>query len=134
MILLVSFVLIGTVTSLTFAKENGVEVESKQEVALQVQQEENNNRCQERIDIMKDNGLEDAAQAMEDRDYEAIDDFMNNMTQEDYDRMIESMEESGYDSMANMMRSIDREEMIQIHNDMGGAEACHSSHGHKRWI
>lgn len=29
--------------------------------------------------------------------------------------------------MANMMESIGREGMIEMHNSMGGAEACHGS-------
>ena len=50
---------------------------------------------------------------------------MNNMTDEDYQKMIDIMRKSGYDSMANMMGSIDRESMIEMHNAMGGSEACH---------
>ncbi len=77
------------------------------------------------IDIMKENGFSDAAQAMENRDFDSMDDFMNNMTEEDYDQMINIMGNNGYKGMANMMKSIGREEMIQMHNSMGGARYCH---------
>lgn len=77
------------------------------------------------IDIMKQNGFSDAAQAMEDRDFDSMDDFMNNMTEEDYNRMINIMRNNGYKDMANMMESIGREGMIQMHNSMREAGFCH---------
>jgi len=79
----------------------------------------------EMIKLMKEYGFKDMAKALEKRDYEAMDEFMNNITDEDYQKMIDIMRISGYDYMANMMGSINREDMIQMHNAMGGSESCH---------
>lgn len=78
------------------------------------------------IKLMKKNGFGDMAKAIEKNDYAAIDEFMNNITDEDYEKMIEIMKENGYEDMARMMESMDKDQMIQMHNAMGGAENCHS--------
>lgn len=81
------------------------------------------------LDIMEENGYKDIANEARNGNYKAIDDFMNNITEEDYQKMIDMMEENGYGDMAGMMESIGREEMIDMHNSMGGAESCHGANG-----
>lgn len=81
------------------------------------------------LDIMKKNGYKDLAKEVEKGNYKAMDDFMNNITEEDYQKMIDIMKESGNDNMARMMEGIGREEMIEMHKSMGGAESCHGSNG-----
>jgi len=73
---------------------------------------------QDMIDIMLENGFQDAAQYMLIGDYEKMNDFMNNLSEEDYQKMIDLMRDNGYDEMAQMMESVGREDMIEMHNSM----------------
>ncbi|WP_432666070.1 hypothetical protein R9X47_07115 [Wukongibacter baidiensis] len=134
---------VGTLTGLVYANtdnnaEKGLsklEVErnifSSKSQSVEVKQndkdKEKKDIYKDMIKIMKENGYEDMAKAMQNNDHEVIDGFMNNMTDEDYENMIKIMRESDYGYMADMMESIGREEMIQMHNDMGGAENCHGT-------
>ncbi|TDT63631.1 hypothetical protein [Fonticella tunisiensis] len=77
------------------------------------------------VKIMRENGFKDLAKAVEKNDYKAIDKFMNSLTDEDYQKMIDIMRQNGYEDMAKMMESISKDDMIKMHNAMGGAEACH---------
>ncbi len=72
------------------------------------------------IDIMRSNGLGDAASAMENKDFNAMNDFMKNLTDEQYNKMIDIMQNNGYGSMAKMMQSVSKDEMINMHNSMMG--------------
>ncbi len=76
--------------------------------------------------MMEQFGYDEFAQDIKDGDYSAMDDFMNNLSDEDYQKMIDLMKESGYGNMAAMMERIDKNDMISMHNAMGGAAGCHS--------
>lgn len=101
--------LVGLFTGFTFAKAKDVPKNSYKDM----------------IKIMREYGYKDLAKAAEKGDYKTIDEFMNNLTDEDYQNMIDIMKQSGYDGMARMMETVSKEDMIQMHNAMGGAEACH---------
>jgi hypothetical protein len=120
---------VGTLTGFAYAnsvKTFGNEL-SQSKVEQNIERKENKDIYKDMIKIMRKNGYKDLAKAMETNDYKTMDDFMKNMTDEDYKNMINIMKENGYGYMANMMESFSREEMIQMHNSMGGAENCHSS-------
>lgn len=72
------------------------------------------------IELMKDNGFNDEANAMANRDFDAMNKFMTNISDEDYEKMIDIMGENGYGYMANMMQDVSREDMIEIHQSMMG--------------
>lgn len=72
------------------------------------------------VDLMKDNGFEEAAEAMENRDFRSMSGFMNNMTDKQYEQMIDIMKSNGFESMARMMGSVSRQEMVDMHNSMMG--------------
>ena len=78
------------------------------------------------LKLMKKNGFEDVAKAVEKGDYKAMDEFMNNISDEDYQKMIDIMKNNGYEGMARMMESMGKDQMVQMHNAMGGAAGCHS--------
>ncbi|MBM7869148.1 hypothetical protein JOC70_000617 [Clostridium pascui] len=132
MLLTTAAVLALGVTSLAYAKEKDSQVvvnkPFKTEISKVVSQDRNeiNN---DMVDIMKKNGYENIANEVEKGNYKAMDDFMNNITEEDFQKMIDIIKKSGNENMANMMESIGREGMIEMHNSMGGAEACHGSNG-----
>lgn len=131
MLLTTAAVLALGVTSLTYAQEKQNEVVNrpfKTEISKVVNQDRNdiNN---DMLDIMKKSGYEDLVKEVEQGNYKAMDDFMNNVTEEDFQNMIDIMKKSGNENMAKMMESIGREGMIEMHNSMGGAEACHGSNG-----
>ncbi len=70
------------------------------------------------IDIMRENGFDDAAAYMREGNYEAMTDYMNNISLEDYDNMVDIMNKNGFGSMGRMMESVGREGMVQMHNSM----------------
>ena len=72
------------------------------------------------IKIMKDNGLNDEANAMANRDFAAMNKIMTNLSDADYKKMIDIMQKNGYGPMSNMMQSVSREDMINIHQGMMG--------------
>lgn len=80
------------------------------------------------LEAMRNNGFADIADDLENGNYKAMDDFMNNLTEEDYQKMIDLMRETN-PQMAEMMESIGREQMIEMHNAMGGAGGCHGNNG-----
>lgn len=108
-VLTAGLMIIGLFTGFTFAKEKSTPKYSYKEM----------------IKIMREYGYKDLAKAAEKGDYKTIDEFMNNLTDEDYQNMIDIMKQSGYEDMARMMESISREDMIKMHNAMGGSQACH---------
>ncbi|WP_300383844.1 hypothetical protein [Clostridium sp.] len=135
------------VTSLAYANgkddkvvNKSIEVEAST-ISNQVQDKKNSDirgagnnymmdiRNSDMIDIMYENGYEDLANEVRNGNYKAMDDFMNNITEEDYQKMIDIMRENGYGNMTRMMENIGREEMIEMHNSMGGAESCHGTNG-----
>lgn len=72
------------------------------------------------INLMRENGFGTAARAMENGDISTMDQFMSNLTDEQYNEMIDIMENSGYGNMSTMMQSVNRGEMVNIHNSMMG--------------
>ena len=78
------------------------------------------------IDLMTNNGFEDMVKAVENRDFNTMNNYMNNITEKDYDSMINIMKENGYEGMAEAMESVGRQNMIQMHNTMGGAQGMMS--------
>ncbi|MBH1939837.1 hypothetical protein I5677_02875 [Mobilitalea sibirica] len=75
-------------------------------------------------DMMEQYGYGELAKEIKDGNYSAMDDFMNNLSDEDYQKMIDLMREYGYGNMASMMERIDKEDMISMHNAMGGGAGC----------
>ena len=70
------------------------------------------------IEIMKENGFADEANAMANRDFDAMNKLMTNISDEDYKKMIDIMQNNGYGSMAKMMQSVSREDMTKFHQSM----------------
>ncbi|MFC0906379.1 hypothetical protein ACFHWD_17025 [Clostridium sp. MT-14] len=85
--------------------------------AVKSQSDDNYNNM---IKIMKDNGFNEAAKDMENRDYNAMNKFVNNLSDGDYKKMIDMMQKNGYGSMAGMMASINKDDMIEMHQNMMG--------------
>lgn len=100
---------------------------SREKVEYNLNRKDKKQAYQEMLRLMRKNGFKELSKAHITNDYDQIDDFMNSMTDEEYEKMIEIMEDSEYGYMADMMRRIDKEEMIDMHNSMGGAENCHGS-------
>lgn len=82
--------------------------------------EYNSEEFNKMIDVMEENGLQEAATAMKNHDYDSMNKFMNDLTDEQYNQMVDIMEESGFQGMLNMMNSMNREEMVNMHNSMMG--------------
>lgn len=78
------------------------------------------------IEAMRNSEFADIADNLENGNYKAMDDFMNSINEEDYQKMIDLMRETN-PQMADMMESIGREQMIEMHNAMGGASGCHGN-------
>ncbi|NOW83206.1 tRNA A37 N6-isopentenylltransferase MiaA [Clostridium beijerinckii] len=70
------------------------------------------------IELMKENGFNDEANAMENRDFDAMKNLMSNISDEDYNKMIDVMKNNGYGSMANMMQFVGKEKMAKLHQSM----------------
>lgn len=70
------------------------------------------------IELMKENGFTDEANAMENKDFDAMKKLMANLSDDDYNKMIDVMKNNGYRSMANMMQSVGKENMAKIHQSM----------------
>lgn len=79
---------------------------------------QSNDNYNKMIEIMKDNGFTDEANAMENRDFNTMKKLMANISDEDYKKMIDVMQNNGYGSMANMMQSVGRDNMTKIHQSM----------------
>lgn len=84
-------------------------------IGFGVQSSDNINKM---IEIMKENGFIDEANAMENRDFNTMKKLMTNISEEDYEKMIDIMQNNGYGSMANMMKSVGRENMSKLHQSM----------------
>lgn len=78
------------------------------------------------LEAMRNNGFTDIADDLQNGNFKAMDEFMNNLTEEDYQKMIDLMRETN-PQMAVMMKSIGREQMLEMHNAMGGAGGCHGN-------
>lgn len=124
---------VGTAT-IAYAKEKDEKTANKltKTSSYEYRNIGNNNMQDAMIKIMEENGYKDLADEARKGNYEAIDEFMKNMTDADFQKMIDIMKENGYGGMANMMENIGREGMIQMHNSMGGAAACHGNNGNFR--
>ena len=81
---------------------------------------QSNDRFNDMIKIMKDNGFNDKATPMENIDFDSMNNMMNKISDADYSRMIDIMRENGYGSMANMMESVNKEDMTGFHKSMMG--------------
>lgn len=81
---------------------------------------QSNDNFNKMIQLMKENGFADEANAMENRDFDAIKKLMTNISDEDYKKMVDIMQNNGYESMANMMQSVGRDNMIKFHQSMMG--------------
>ncbi|QAA32829.1 hypothetical protein [Clostridium manihotivorum] len=111
---------IGAVTAV-YAKENNTQNNFGFGRGMMYQNNINSNGTyNQMIDLMKNNGFEDAAKAMENRDFDSMNNFMNNITDEQYNQMTDIMKNNGYEGMAKMMGSVSRQEMVDIHNSMMG--------------
>lgn len=111
---------IGAVTAV-YAKENNTPNNFGFGRGMMYQNNINSNgNYNQMIDLMKNNGFEDAAKAMENRDFDSMNNFMNNITDEQYNQMTDIMKNNGYEGMAKMMGSVSRQEMVDIHNSMMG--------------
>lgn len=102
---------LGT-TTIAFAMENSN------------QRQVNKSSANTMYSMMEQYGYDELAQDIQDGDYAAMDDFMNNLSDEDYQKMIDLMREYGYGNMASMMERIDKDDMISMHNAMGGSAGC----------
>lgn len=76
---------------------------------------QSNDNFNKMIDIMKENGFTEEANAMENKDFNAMNKLMTNISDDDYKKMIDIMQNNGYGSMANMMKSTSREDMVKFH-------------------
>ncbi|UZQ48931.1 hypothetical protein [Clostridium kluyveri] len=111
---------IGAVTAV-YAKENNTQNNFGFGRGMMYQNNINSSGTyNQMIDLMKNNGFEDAAKAMENRDFDSMNNFMNNITDEQYNQMTDIMKNNGYEGMAKMMGSVNRQEMVDIHNSMMG--------------
>ncbi len=81
---------------------------------------QSNDNYNKMIEIMKENGFADEANAMVNRDFDAMNKLMTNISDDDYKKMIDIMQNNGYGSMANMMSSVSRKDMIKVHQSMMG--------------
>lgn len=82
-----------------------------------VQSRDNYNKM---IELMKENGFTDEANAMENKDFDAMKKIMKNISDEDYTKMIDVMQDNGFQSMANMMKSVGKDNMVKFHQSMMG--------------
>lgn len=78
------------------------------------------------LEAMRNNGYSDIKDDLENGDYKSMNNFINNITEEDYQKMINLMRETN-PGMAEMMEGIGREQMIKMHNAIGGAGGCHGN-------
>jgi hypothetical protein len=108
---------IGAVTAV-YAKEKATPNNFGFGRGMMYQDNINNDTYIKMTNLMRKNGLVDAAKAMENRDLNAMNNYMNNITDEQYNQMIDIMQNNGYESMAKMMGSVSRQEMVNIHNSM----------------
>jgi hypothetical protein len=127
---------IGLVTGGVFSLTPTVAIEtgnsiSQSQVDSNINNKDETIAYQNMIKVLRKNGYGDLSKAHLTNDYEYMDEFMSTMTDEDYDNMINIMEASGYGYMADMMNQIDRGQILEMHNAMGGAEACHGSDGER---
>ena len=105
-------VLVLGTTTVAYAKENSNQRQIKGSTANTM------------YSMMEQYGYDELSQDIKAGDYAAMDDFMNNLSDEDYQKMIDLMKEYGYGNMASMMEGIDKDDMISMHNAMGGAAGC----------
>jgi len=82
--------------------------------------EQSDDNINKMIELMKENGFNDEANAMENRDFNAMKNLMSNISDDDYNKMIDVMKNNGYGSMANMMQSVGKEKMAKLHQSMMG--------------
>lgn len=123
---------IGLMTSGVFSLTPSQEIStgnqiSQEKVDYNINRRDQTKAYQDMLQILRENGYKDLSKAHQTGDYEYIDEFMNTMTDEDYENMISIMEASDYGYMADMMRRVDRDQMLEMHNAMGGAASCHGT-------
>ncbi|GEQ22968.1 hypothetical protein CBU02nite_34740 [Clostridium butyricum] len=118
-LLLGSMLTLGVVT-VAYAQDTISSNVSNYRMSMMSQYSTKNDTYNNMINIMRNNGFEDAANAMGNKDFNAMNDFMNNLTDEQYNKMIDIMQNNGYGSMAKMMQSVSKDEMINMHKSMMG--------------
>jgi len=118
-----------SITSIAYANEKDLTIFNRpiNTQVLELSEQSNDNVRDDMFTIMQKYGYGELITGVENGNYEAMDDFMNNISEEDYQKMIDIMNDSGYGDMAAMMGSIGREQMIEMHNSMGGSRSCHGS-------
>lgn len=102
---------LGT-TTIAFAKENNN------------QRQVNRTTDNSMYSMMEQYEYGELAQDITEDNYTSMNDFMNKLSDEDYQKMKDFMREYGYGNRGSMMERIDKEDMITMHNAMGGAAAC----------
>jgi hypothetical protein len=118
-LLLGSMLTLGVVT-VAYAQDTISSNVSNYRMSMMSQYSTKNDTYNNMINIMRNNGFEDAEDAMGNKDFNAMNDFMNNLTDEQYNKMIDIMQNNGYGSMAKMMQSVSKDEMINMHKSMMG--------------
>ncbi|GKU24097.1 hypothetical protein [Clostridium folliculivorans] len=117
-IMITGILTIGAMT-VVYAKGNDNTTKYGTRGSMMYQNTTNRNETYNKmIDVMKNNGFEDAAKAMESKDYNAMSTFMNKLTDEEYNKMTDLMEQNGFKNMGQMMRSVDKNNMVNMHNFM----------------
>lgn len=123
LVLVISGVLVVGSISIAYAQgRNNISSDNSSRPMMSAQNtgSQSNDRFNNMIKIMQDNGFSDEAKAMQNRDYDAMNKFMNNLNDEDYKKMIDIMKNNGYGSMAKMMESVGKDNMTKMHQDMMG--------------
>lgn len=110
---------VGTVTAV-YAKGNYNSRNYGVSGTMMSQANLNNTSYNRMIDLMRSNGFETAANAMANRDFNAMSNFMNSLTDDQYNQMKNIMQNNGYGYMAKRMASVNRQQMVSIHNTMMG--------------
>lgn len=117
-IMITGILTIGAMT-VAYAKGNDNETKSWTRGPMMYQNTiDRNETYNKMIDVMRNNGFEEAAKAMESKDYNAMSTFMSKLTDEEYSKMADLMEQNGFKNMGQMMRSVDRNNMVNMHNSM----------------
>jgi hypothetical protein len=123
MILIISVILI--IGGISVAYASGINDKSfnnirKPMMSTQNGEIQSNDKNNNMIKIMKDNGFNDEANAMNNKDFDYMNKLMTNMSGTDYKKMIDIMQKNGYGYMANMMKSISQGGITNTYQGMMG--------------
>lgn len=117
-----SLAVIGSISAVYAKQKNNIDSNSTNTLVVNTQsvKSQSDDNYNNMIKIMKNNGFNEAAKDMENKDYNAMNKFMNNLSDDDYKKMIDIMQKNGYGSMVGMMAPIDKDDMIEMHQNMMG--------------